>query len=120
MSYKICIFLSRTSFLIVVWIVNVQGFEVVLPDKSTMEHIIIPAISSVKQKDIKGARNLLRIAIQALLVKAVNIVILASHELQCLLPHDDPLIKKCIDPTDALARSVVKWAKSQQNCSQEI
>jgi hypothetical protein len=29
-----------------------------------------------------------------------------------LLPHDDPLLKKCIDPMDALARSTIKWAKS--------
>lgn len=89
-------------------------FEVMLPDKSTMEHIINPAINSLKRKDMKGARNLLRIAIQLLLVKSVNTVILASHELQCLLPHDDPLVKKCIDPMDALARSAITWAKSAQ------
>lgn len=89
-----------------------QGFEVVLPDKSTMEHVINPAISSLKRKDMEGARNLLRIAIQLLLVKYVNTVILASHELQCLLPYDDPLVKKCIDPMDALARSAVRWANS--------
>ena len=92
-----------------------QGFEVVLPDKSTMEHAIYPAINSLKRKDMKGALNLLRIAIQLLLVKSVNIVILASHELQCLLPHDDPLAKKCIDPMDALARSAVRWAKAARD-----
>lgn len=91
-----------------------QGFEVVLPDKSTMEHTINPAINCLKRNDMKGARNLLRIAIQVLLVKAVNTVILASHELQCLLPHDDPLVEKCIDPIDALARSAVRWAKSEK------
>jgi aspartate/glutamate racemase len=91
---------------------NVQGFEVVLPDQAAMQHIVIPAIEALKRKDIEGARNLLRIAIQLLLVRAVNTVILASDEMHGLLPHDDPLLKKCIDPMDALARSTIKWAKS--------
>ncbi|KAA8530874.1 hypothetical protein F0562_005502 [Nyssa sinensis] len=70
-----------------------------------MEHIVIPAFEALTRKDIEGARNLLRIAIQFLLVRAVNNVILASDEFQGLLPRDDPLLKKCIDPMDALARS---------------
>ncbi|XVF34704.1 hypothetical protein REPUB_Repub18cG0081900 [Reevesia pubescens] len=89
-----------------------QGFEVVLPDKATMEHILIPAIESLNKKDMEGARNLLRIAIQVLLIRAANVVILASDEVQNLLPPEDPLLKKCIDPMDALARSTIKWAKS--------
>ncbi|KAI3727195.1 hypothetical protein L1987_67006 [Smallanthus sonchifolius] len=89
-----------------------EGFEVVLPDKATMEHTIIPAIEAISRKDIKGAQNLLRIALQVLLVRAVNIIILASDDLRTLLPHDDPLLKKCVDPLDSLARSTVKLAQS--------
>lgn len=89
-----------------------KGFEVVLPDKPTMEHMILPAIEALNKKDIEGARNLLRIAIQVLLVKAVNIIIIAAHELQGLLPCNDPLLKKCIDPMDSLARSTIQWAES--------
>ncbi|KAE8736089.1 Amino-acid racemase isoform 2 [Hibiscus syriacus] len=89
-----------------------QGFEVVLPDKATVEHILMPAIESLNQRDVEGARNLLRIAIQVLLIRAVNVVIIASEELQNLLPGEDPLLKKCMDPIDALARTTVKWAKS--------
>lgn len=77
-----------------------------------MQHIVLPAIEAMNRRDIEGARNLLRIAIQLLLVRAVNAVILASDEMHGLLPHDDPLLKKCIDPMDALARSTIKWAKS--------
>lgn len=88
-----------------------QGFEVVLPDKATMEHTIIPAIEALNRKDIEGARNLLRIALQVLLVRAVNSVILASDEIKDLLPLDDPLLKKCIDPMDALARSTINWVQ---------
>ncbi|GMI81218.1 hypothetical protein like AT1G15410 [Hibiscus trionum] len=89
-----------------------QEFEVVLPDKATVEHILMPAIESLNQRDVEGARNLLRIAIQVLLIKAVNVVILASEELQNVLPREDPLLKKCMDPMDALARTTIKWAKS--------
>lgn len=90
---------------------NAQGFEVVVPDKATMDHILIPAIEAMRRRDMEGAQNLLRIAIQILLVRAVNTVILASDEIQGLLPCDDPLLKKCIDPMDALARSTLRWAK---------
>ncbi|XAR50571.1 Aspartate racemase [Bertholletia excelsa] len=86
-----------------------EGFDVVLPDKATMEHTVIPAIDALHRKDMEGARNLLRIALQVLLVRAVNTVILASDELQELLPRDDPLLKKCVDPMDALVRSTIKW-----------
>ena len=92
-----------------------QGFEAVVPDKRTMEHVVNPAIEALKRRDMEGARNLLRIAVQVLLVRGVNVVIIASDELQGVLPHDDPLLKKCIDPMDALARSTIKWAKATAN-----
>lgn len=92
-----------------------QGFEVVLPDKATMEHTVIPSIEALNRKDMEGAKNLLRIALQVLLVRAVNIVILASDDMRGLLPLDDPLLKKCIDPMDALARSTIKWAQSSED-----
>ncbi|KAF7153657.1 hypothetical protein RHSIM_Rhsim01G0076700 [Rhododendron simsii] len=91
-----------------------QGFEVVLPGKETLEHVVVPAIEALKRKDKEGARNLLRIAIQVLLVRAVNCVILASDEFLGLLPSNDPLHKKCIDPMDALARFTIKWAQSTE------
>ncbi|KAK6941628.1 Asp/Glu/hydantoin racemase [Dillenia turbinata] len=92
-----------------------QGFEVVLPDKATMEHIVGPAMEAWRRKDMEGARNLLRIAIHLLLTRAVNTVILASDEMQGLLPLHDPLLKKCVDPMDALARSTITWAEGQHD-----
>eukprot|EP00262_Sarcandra_glabra_P019458 TRINITY_DN733_c0_g1_i1.p1 TRINITY_DN733_c0_g1~~TRINITY_DN733_c0_g1_i1.p1 ORF type:complete len:337 (+),score=46.20 TRINITY_DN733_c0_g1_i1:493-1503(+) len=96
-----------------------QGFEVVLPDKATMEHTVIPAIEALTRKDMEGARNLLRIALQVLLVRAVNTVILASDDMRGLLPRDDPLLKKCVDPMDALVRSTIKWAQSTEKGAKE-
>lgn len=89
-----------------------NGFEAVLPDKATMDHTVIPAIEAMKRDDMEGARNLLRIALQVLLVQAVNVVVLGSDEMRDLLPGDDPLLKKCVDPMDALARSAIKWSES--------
>ncbi|CAK8563378.1 unnamed protein product [Lathyrus sativus] len=89
-----------------------QGFEVVLLDKETEEHILIPAVEALQRKDIEGARNLLRIAIHVLLVRGVNVVILASDDLLGILPHNDPILRKCIDPMDALARSIINWAET--------
>jgi len=92
-----------------------QGFEVVLPDQATMEHIVVPAIGALRRKDIEGARILLRIALQILLVRAVSMVVLASYDMRSLLAPDDPLLKKCIDPIDTLARATVKWSHSVRN-----
>lgn len=86
-----------------------QGLEVVLPDKATMEHTVLPAVEALSRKDMEGARTLLRIALQVLLVSAVNMIVLASDDLRGLLPGDDPLQRRCIDPVDALARSAVDW-----------
>ncbi|XP_031473085.1 uncharacterized protein LOC116245715 isoform X1 [Nymphaea colorata] len=92
-----------------------QGFEVVLPDKATMEHTVLPAMEALNRKDTEGARTLLRIALQFLLLRAVSTVILASEDLQKVLPHGDPLLKKCVYPMDALARATIKWAYSREH-----
>lgn len=77
-----------------------------------MEHAVIPSVEALNRKDIEGAQNLFRIALQVLLVRAVNTVIIASDDMRNLLPPDDPLLKKCVDPMDALARSTVKFVQS--------
>ena len=86
-----------------------------LPDKATMEHTILPAIDAIDRKDIEGARNLLRIALHVLLVRAVNTVIIGSHDMRDILPPDDPLLKKCVDPIDALVRSTLRWVHPPQS-----
>ena len=99
---------------------HLQGFEVVLLDKATEEHVLVPAMEALYRKDIEGARNLLRIAIHVLLVRAVNLVLLASDDLLGVLPHNDPLLRKCIDPMDALARSTIHWADRISPLSQHL
>ncbi|PIN10132.1 Aspartate racemase [Handroanthus impetiginosus] len=89
-----------------------EGFEVVMLDKATMEHTIIPALEALSRNDLEGAQNLFRIALQVLLVRAVNKIIVASDELRELLPPDDPLWRKCTNPMDALARASVEYARS--------
>lgn len=90
------------------------GFEAVLLDRATMEHTVFPAVEAITKGDMEGARNLLRIALQVLLVRAVSTVILASSDFHELLPRDDPLLNKCTNPIDSLARSTIQWAKSTE------
>ena len=84
-----------------------QGFEVLCPDKASMQHTVLPSVDAFRKGDMEGARNLLRVSLQVLLVRAVNTVILASEDLVGILPDDDPLLKKCIDPMDALVREAI-------------
>ncbi|KAJ3671215.1 hypothetical protein LUZ60_008641 [Juncus effusus] len=89
-------------------ILNSEGYEVVYLDKATVEHTVVPAVHSLKRKDGQGARQLLRIAIQVLLIKGVTVVILASDDICQILPKDDPLFDKyCINPIHSLARETV-------------
>ena len=67
---------------------------------------------------MEGARNLLRISIQVLLVRAVSSIILVSDYMHGLLPADDPLLGKCVDPMDALVRATVLWATSTEEDKQ--
>ncbi|CAM0881365.1 unnamed protein product [Alopecurus aequalis] len=91
-----------------------QGFEVVRPDRASMEHVVLPAVSAFRKGDMEGARNLLQISLQLLLVRAANTIILASDDFVGILPDDDPLLKKCIDPMDALVRETVMCARTMR------
>lgn len=44
-------------------------------NQETMEHIVISSMKALNMKDIEGARNLLRISIQILLVRGVSSII---------------------------------------------
>jgi hypothetical protein len=72
-----------------------------------MERTVLPSVNAFRKGDIEGARNLLRVSLQVRLVRAVNTVILASDDLVGMLLEDDPLLKKCIDPPDALVREAI-------------
>lgn len=94
-----------------------QGFDIAVPDKTTMEHAGVPGLSALYRRDMVGARNLLRIAVHVLLVSAVNKVVLACHDMPTAFEPTDPLLLKCIDPIDALARATVKWAQAAKASS---
>lgn len=89
-----------------------QGFEVLCPDKASMAHTVLPSVDAFRKGDMEGARNLLRVSLQVLVVRAVNKVILASDDLVGILPDDDPLLNKCIDPLDALVREAIVCARA--------
>ena len=82
-----------------------------VPDKAAMEHVVIPGVEALNRRDMEGARNLLRIAAQLLLVNAVNTVVLACHDMPTAFAPNDPTLQRCLDPMDSLARCTVKWAQ---------
>ena len=82
-----------------------QGFEVVLLNRTTF------AIKAFTKRKMEDARNLSRIALRVLLVRAVNNIVLAAAEFHGLLPPDDPLVSNA-QTLNALARSTAQWAKS--------
>lgn len=53
--------------------------------------------------------QLLLLPLQMLLVNAVNVVILAFSEASSVFPPSDPILKRCLSPTAALARATVRW-----------
>eukprot|EP00252_Welwitschia_mirabilis_P019853 TRINITY_DN4703_c0_g1_i1.p1 TRINITY_DN4703_c0_g1~~TRINITY_DN4703_c0_g1_i1.p1 ORF type:complete len:315 (-),score=0.12 TRINITY_DN4703_c0_g1_i1:107-1051(-) len=91
-----------------------QGFEVIMPDGATMEHIVAPAMEAAKRKDTEGARILLRIALQILFVRGVTKVVLGSYEMRSVVGggDDDGLLSKCVDPLDALALAAINCCVS--------
>ncbi|GAQ87369.1 Aspartate or glutamate racemase [Klebsormidium nitens] len=86
-----------------------RGYTVVLPDRDTMAHAVLPGMEALERGDNEGAKNLLGIGVQMLLVNAVNVVILAFSEASSVFPPSDPILKRCLSPTAALARATVRW-----------
>ncbi|KAK9229339.1 hypothetical protein WN944_022301 [Citrus x changshan-huyou] len=75
-----------------------------------MEHTLIPALDALNKKDVEGVTNLLRRALQVLLARPVNIVIMASNDtLDLLLRMILYLINASIQ---WMLWSAVKWVKS--------
>lgn len=87
----------------------------IVPDPDSLENDILPAIRHVKQNHIETARGLFRSAIQRLLDRGAERVVLACTEVPPAFPPGDPLISgHCIDATAALAQATVDWAMAQR------
>lgn len=91
------------------------GVPLVLPDQGHMERYVLPAITAVKRNAMVEAGELLTNSINEFVHhQGVDVVVLACTELPLALHGADYTIhKRCIDPTESLARACVNALKSR-------
>ena len=87
------------------------GFKVVLPSSEEMHELVLPAIACVKRLDMATALALASEAVQRLLSRDLQRIVLACSELPSALEGADvSLTERCVDTLDALARACVSWS----------
>jgi aspartate racemase len=90
-----------------------SGFGCIVASSSLMRSHVIPGIALVKKNKIYDAQILLRDAVGRMLDNGADKILLGCSELPVCLDMKDPFISNwCIDPTTALAKVCIDWAKS--------
>jgi aspartate racemase len=86
------------------------GYTPVMPDDDAMDQWVLPGIELVKAGQSLQAAVLIERAVQALLKKGADAVVLACTETPVALDAlQSPLRASCVDSTAALARACVAW-----------
>ena len=86
------------------------GYTLVTPDDGAMDRWVLPGIELVKAGQTLQAAVLIEHAVQALLRKGADAVVLACTETPVALDAlESPLRARCVDSTAALARACVAW-----------
>lgn len=86
------------------------GYVPVLPEDDVMDRLVLPGIELVKASRVAEGGPLIEQAVQALLRKGADGVVLACTETPLALDAvQSPLRAKCVDSTAALARACVGW-----------
>ena len=86
------------------------GYTPVMPDDDAMDQWVLPGIELVKAGKTLQAAVLIENAVQALLRKGADAVVLACTETPVALDAlESPLRARCVDSTAALARACVAW-----------
>lgn len=91
-----------------------HGLRVLRPSVLDMKELVLPAIAHVKRNDLAGARPFATRAVERLLERGAETVVLACTELPLALTGaESTLIARCVDTVDALARACVAWASGR-------
>ena len=91
-----------------------RGYLPLLPDEQGMGELVLPAIERVKAGQAVAGGQLVERAVQALLDRGAQAVLLACTETPLALDAiASPLRARCIDSTGALARACVAWWRAQ-------
>lgn len=86
------------------------GYETVVPPEREMQELVLPAIACVKRGDMARALGLATQAVERLLARDVETIVLACSELPPALEGANAgLAARCVDSLDALARACVFW-----------
>jgi aspartate racemase len=94
------------------------GFTVVIPSHEEMRQLVLPAIACVKRHDMAPALALASEAVQRLLSRDLQRIVLACSELPSALEGADvSLTARCVDTLDALARACVAWSTQRSQAA---
>ena len=94
------------------------GFGVVLPSDDEMQKLVLPAIACVKRHDMVTALALASEAVQRLVARGLQRIVLACSELPPALEGADTSIAAhCVDTLDALARACVAWSMAHPHAA---
>ena len=86
------------------------GYTPLLPDGDVMDRLVLPGIKFVKSGQAVDGGQLIAQAVEALLHRGAEAVVLACTETPLALDAvHSSLRRKCIDSTAALARACVAW-----------
>ncbi|MEE8265484.1 MAG: amino acid racemase [Acidiferrobacterales bacterium] len=93
-----------------------SGYQVVVPAQQDMAQLLLPAIACVKRNELTPALELLTRAIDHLLAREVDTIVLACSELPVAFERAPPdLAAHCVDTLAALARACVSWSHQHRS-----
>jgi aspartate racemase len=91
------------------------GYTIVLPDEATMNTLVLPGIECVKIGESVRGGQLIEQAVQSLMARGAQAVILGCTETPVALDAlQSPLRAHCVDSTAALASACVAWWQAGQ------
>jgi aspartate racemase len=94
------------------------GFGVASPSNEEMQELVLPAIVCVKRHDMATALTLTSEAVQRLLARDLQRIVLACSELPSALEGADTgIAAHCVDTLDALARACVAWSTARSRAA---
>jgi aspartate racemase len=91
------------------------GYTALVPQAGEMTALLLPAIERVKAGQVREGGALVELAVQALLDRGAQAVVLACTETPLALDAvNSGLRSVCVDSTAALARRCVRWWQAHE------
>ena len=92
-----------------------EGYRPMLPEATVQSEAILPGIALVKKNRLAEAEPLFKRALDDLLGRGAETILLACTEVDMAVGRTDAALRRrCIDTNEALAAACVKWALAQR------